>query len=64
MDATETKRWDRVIIYRVTSRGTMNIIKEDDGTYTVEESDLYRVHSSTSGFKSYKAAKREYLVGA
>ena len=59
MNAIETKRHE--IIYRVAnSGGCVAIFKEIDGTYTVEQSDLYRVYWSTPGFKTYKAAKREY----
>lgn len=59
--ATPTKRLE--IIYRVVTNGCVSIYKEIDGTYTVEHADLYQIYWSTPGFKTYKAAKREYNVG-
>jgi hypothetical protein len=61
---TTTKTERTEIIYRVVTLGCVSIFKEADGTYTVEHADLYRVYSSTPGFKTYKAAKREWKVGA
>ena len=40
-------------------QGCLKIILEDDKTYTVEYSDLYRVYWREEGFRTYKAAKRE-----
>lgn len=51
------------IIYRVVMQGTLGIYKNADGTFTVEHSDLYNVYDQQT-FKTYKAAKREWKVGA
>jgi hypothetical protein len=48
-----------LIQWPVEPQGTVKIIREDNKTYTVEHSDLYRVYSREEGFKTYKAAKRE-----
>ena len=56
--ATETRQG---LIWKVTNRGTTQIFREIDGSYTVEESNLYEgIVGLSTGLKTYKAAKREY----
>ena len=48
-----------VMHWPIDPQGCLYIIREADKTYTLEHSDLYRVYSRETGFKTYTAAKRE-----
>ena len=59
MNATMKPTPGMPIIYHVTSSGTLNIFKGEDGRYILEHSNLYEVFSRDV-FKTYKAARREF----